>query len=398
MFHNSPGEGQKDAPEYVELVADVRSPAASERKNITYALFGGEVPDKLQLLRKFPTRREAHDYYRNVFDIDADGYFMFWYQGSIADFANISDAARFQRVAEMFKLDDIQREWLAARVEMKRAEEEFEEAKNIALNRKRRLHELEKFKNALEQRDIQRRQGLLLLTVGLKALCALAGQEEEQARQKLQVIVEEYATLAANQDKLERLLKVKQDELDSKESEQSDLQEWSKGLNSSLQQLTGQLKQWREQREGLQKKVAAIEEKMKHIHRSRAELLREKGQLENAIATLEQALREHRERLQALTDQQSQLNRDIGALSSQRRTGEEKLRQLRVADEELADAASLKQRVAEKEARHNELVLREGALRESVQTGEQELKRLEMQQTSFTRAGAGAGNLPPGGY
>lgn len=381
LFHNPPGEDQKDAPEYVELLVDVRSPAASERKNITYALFGGDVPDKLQLLRKFPTRREAYEYYRDVFDIDADGYFMFWYQGSIADFANISDAARFQRVAEMFKLDDIQREWLAARVEMKRAEEEFEEAKNIALNRKRRLHELEKFKNALEQRDNRRRQGLLLLTAGLKALCALIEKEEEQTRQKLQGIEREYTKLAEQQDQIDRRLKEKQDELVGKEREQAAKQAQSKDLNASLQQLTSQLKQWREEREKLQKKVAAIEEKMKHIYRSRAELFKEKGQLENVITTLERAIGEHNKRYNELNGEQSRLNQAIGALNNQRQTGEEKLRKLRAADVELPSAAVLEQQVAEKAGRHDELVRQEGALQDSVQAGQQELERLEKQQT-----------------
>lgn len=381
LFHNPPGREQKDGPEYVELLADVNSPAGSERKYITYALWGGEVPDKLQLLRKFTSRREAYEYYRNVFDIDSDGYFMFWYQGSIADFANIPDAVRFQRVAEMFKLDDIQREWLAARVEMKRAEEEFEEAKNIALNRKRRLHELEKFKNALLQRDEERRQGLLLLTAGWKALGALVQQEEDQARERLRLIEEECVQLAGKRDQIDRQIKEKQDALAGKEGEQEIMQGKITDLKISLRELADLLKQWQDEREVLQNKVAAIEEKMKYIHRSREELFREKGQLENSIATLEQTTGEGKVELRALEQQQSQLYKTIGALEQQRQTGEELWQQLRHDHGELPGAVTLARLVAEKTANQEDMVRQEGLLLDSVRIGQQELARLEGQKT-----------------
>ena len=132
----------------------------TSRYSVKYSVFGGIHPDRMERLRVFSTRIAAEDYYRRVFNIDADGYFMFWYQGSITDFANISDGERFQRVSEMFGIDRYEAEWKRAREALVDGERSLIKSKQQKEDNERNLRIHEKNRNDLLTRNSIRDEGL----------------------------------------------------------------------------------------------------------------------------------------------------------------------------------------------------------------------------------------------
>lgn len=381
LFHNPPGPEQKDAPEYVELVSEVRSPAGSERKYTGYYLYGGETPDRLSQLRRFETRVQAHDYYRRVFNIDADGYFMFWYQGSIAEFANISDTARFQRVAEMFGLDEIQREWRVAREEMHRAGEDFEQARNVALIKKRRLQELEKYKNALEQRNRIRRDALLLLEFSRGGLLRLAAARAAELRQREAAQDERITTLAAEREEMDRELRDAQYELEQRELRRQEAGKQVESLDRWLRRREQELVAWRQERDGIQKRIAEIEGRMRHIHRSRDELQQEQGRLQQVLAGLQQQLAQLEQDREDLRGRQRETLKREGALQDRTADLQEKMRELQRLDAELPPLGKLQNRASQLARERDELVARLGRQQAEVDELAEELQRLESRQT-----------------
>lgn len=347
LFHNPSGTHQKDAPEYVELVAEVKSQAGTERKAVSYYLRGGETADKLELIRKFPSRSEAQEYYKRVFDIDADGYFMFWYQGSIAEFANIPDGERFRRVAEMFQLDEIQRQWQQAREEMKRAEGDFEDARTVALRKNRRLKELEKDKNALEQRDHLRKEALLLLASSWAGLVEIAQAEETLKRRQLAKVEEEYNQLQQTKEQHEHQLKVVQDQLSKLSDRRNVLQEREIQSKASLSVIAKELVEQRQERDQLESKIAEIAAKIKHIYRTKEELLEEQGRLKESISQLLDQGMLLAVNIRRLEDEEKELNRSIGANEQERANLAQELVKQEELDQDLPTEGELAKKIAE---------------------------------------------------
>lgn len=381
LFHNPPGPEQKDAPEYVELVTEVKSPGGSERKYINYFLMGGETRDKLQQLRRFETRMQAHDYYRRVFDIDADGYFMFWYQGTIAEFANISDAARFQKVAEMFHLDDIQREWRIALEEMKRAREDFERARTVALVKMRRLQELEKHKNALEQRNQQRRDALLLLEACYLGFLQLLAEQMAAIREKRATLRKQLKQKSVEQENRELKLRDLQDRLEERQLGRQESELKLKALEQTLRRREQELAAWRRERDGLQKRVAEIESKIRHIHRSRDELQQEKGRLQQVLDSLAKRLAELETVRQSLGRQREDTLQQAGALQNKVSELDKSIQELERLHQELPPAAQLQEKQFTLGQERDRLVVRTQQLEEQISQLEQEIQRLEKQQS-----------------
>lgn len=381
LFHNPPGENQKDAPEYVELAAEVRLSPGSERRQVRYSLSGGEVPDGLAPLRQFRTRAEAQDYYKRVFDIDAEGYFMFWYQGSIAEFANMSDAARFEKVAAMFGLDELQREWELARRRLKQAEEDFERARTVALTRTRRLQELEKLKNALEQRDALRSEALLQLEVVYREMIRLVQGEEEAMQEKLAAARRELAAAAASRDGLEQELREVKSILNHRREKRALKEEEQSHTNARLNRLNGQLEVWRQEQDELQKKVRDLEEKMRHIHRSRDELLEERGALQRELAALERVLADLDGEIVALEEKQRTADRELGALQLKLTEVGTELAQKQELDGRLPPLHQLEAEETALKNRLDSLVQHLGRLNEEKRRLEEEQARLAGQKT-----------------
>lgn len=351
LFHNPPGPQQKDAPEYVELVAEVKSQAGSERKVEVYYLRGGETPDKLEVIHKFTSKGLAQDYYKRVFDIDAEGYFMFWYQGAIATFANIPDRERFQKVAEMFQLDEIQRQWQQARTDMKIAEEDFENAKTIALVKRRRLQELEKHKNALEQRDNLRREGLLLLDACWHQLLDIARLEEEKARLRLAELEKECQCLTQSKEDLEIRLRRVQVNLEGQSEHKNAYEEQGIQIRTGMDGLNRELSAWRRERDELSTKVSEVANKMKHIYRSKEELLEEQGRLKESRARLLDEIQALTEQIEGLTEEEKELNRKIGADEKDKKTIDDNLYRMEEQDRVLAAEAELSRDMEEMKKR-----------------------------------------------
>ncbi|MGQ9558171.1 MAG: hypothetical protein ACUVTU_09485 [Desulfurispora sp.] len=381
LFHNPPGPRQKDAPEYVELVAEVKSPGGSERKYINYYLLGGETRDKLHQLRRFETRLQAHDYYRRVFDIDADGYFMFWYQGTIAEFANISDAARFQKVAEMFRLDDIQREWRIALEEMKRAQEDFERARTVALVKMRRLQELEKHKNALEQRNRLRRDALLLLETCYQSFLHLLTEQMATIKEKQTALRKQLEQLSGEQEKCELQMRDLQAQLETCQLHRQKGELKLKALEQALRRREQELAAWRHERDGLQKRVAEIESKIRHIHRTRDELQQEKGRLQQVLESLDKRLTELEEAKHTLSRQREDILKQAGALQNKAGELDNIIQNLKRLDQELPPAEWLKERESTLRRERDRLVVQSQQLEEQITRLEQEQQRLEKQQS-----------------
>ncbi|MEW5898047.1 MAG: AAA family ATPase [Bacillota bacterium] len=381
LFHNPPGENKKDAPEYVELAAEVRLAPGAERRQVRYTLSGGELPDRLALLRQFQTRSEAQDYYKRVFDIDAEGYFMFWYQGSIAEFANISDAARFERVAVMFGLDELQREWELARREMKEAEEDFERARTVALARLRRLQELEKLKNALEHRDALRRDALLQLDVTCREMIRLIRGEEEALRQRLAETRRELAAAGAECAGREKVLRELNGKLGQGRERRALQQEELSRINADLGLVNRRLEAWFTEQAELSKRVRDLEEKMKHVHRSREELLKEQGSLERDRDELNRTLAELDGLISALEEQQTHSNRELGAAQQELSRVKDELVQKKRLQAELPPAYALQAEEAALKQERDALVQAQGHLAEKRERLEQEQNRLAGQKT-----------------
>ncbi len=381
LFHNPQGEKKKDAPEYVELVAEVRLVPGAERRQIRYALYGGETADRLSLLRQFQTRSEAQDYYKRVFDIDAEGYFMFWYQGSIAEFANMSDAARFEKVAAMFGLDVLQREWELARREMKEAEEDFERARTVALARLRRLQELEKLKNALEQRDALRRDALLQLDATYREMVKLVRSEEEETRARLAAVRRELDARTQERDRQEQLLRALNSRLGQRREKRALKQEELSRLNAELGLANRQLETLAAEQEELSGKVRDLEEKMKHIHRSREDLFREQGSLQRDLEELNRSLTGLEALLLELEERHNVQNQELGAVQRDlARVAEELLQKQKLAAELPLASELLAQETACRQQR-DALVQARGNLEAKRERLEQEQNRLAGQKT-----------------
>ncbi|KJS18247.1 MAG: hypothetical protein VR69_01425 [Peptococcaceae bacterium BRH_c4b] len=328
LFHNPPGENRKDAPEYVELHAEVRVAPGTERRQLNYSLYGGEVPDKLSLLRKFQSRNDAREYYRRVFGIDAEGYFMFWYQGSIAEFANISDAARFQRVAEMFGLDELQREWELARIKMNDARDDFERARTLALNRRRRLQELEKFKNALEQRDFLRRDALLLYDACHRGLLELLRGEQGELLSRLDKYQKEHQQNLRARDDAHKALRDVTIKLSENSDKRNIKQSEFASENQHIIQLNEKIRVCSTEKEELSKKVRDLESKMYHIRRSKEDLLAEQGALRRELEILEERIRQLSGEIDDLTGRRDAINVEIGKAGSELERVKENIQQL----------------------------------------------------------------------
>jgi chromosome segregation protein len=368
LFYNPPGPGQKDAPPYVQLSAEIRSRAGTESRQLIYSMSGGENPDMLIEKRKFQSRQEAHDYYKRVFDIDVEGYFMFWYQGSITAFTNISDAQRFERVAEMFGIDKIKEEWDEARRAMEEAEDDFLKAKAVALKEERRLQEYEKRKNALEIRDNLRAQGLILYETCYREINKIYEREIEELSRKLTQIGE---TIEKTKDSHEKMLRDQRD-LEFNLDMQQDVLKKSQdeySISINVQNLLRQkIEAYSQEKEKLETKVKDIQNKLKYIHRPKEQLQEDKGRLKAELEHLSGEIQEMGLMLEKLDGEKSGLNKQMGNVEFRLRQVSDSINGYTELDKKLPDINSLSDKKSKLETQKNDLMLKSMVLSNEIQS------------------------------
>lgn len=368
LFHNPPGPARKDAPEYVELSAEVRSRTGTESRQVIYSMAGGEAEDRLEPIRRFQSRQEAWEYYKRVFDIDAEGYFMFWYQGSITEFANISDAARFERVAQMFGIDRIKEEWEEARRAMEEAEDDFNKARNFALIQQQRLRHYEKNKNELESRDRLRAEGLLLYDACYGEIKKILEKELQDLNKKIYDIEGSLKDQTAKYEEVSRNLRDLERELAGQQVLLKNAQDEFASLSGEHTALRRKIEQSEQEKQQLEIRVKDVRNKLKYIRRSKEELQEEKGRLKADLQHLQSQIDEAREQLEKLEIEKEAVNRDIGRVDDRLSRVNEKIEEYRELDSKLAPLASLSAEEARLKSRKEQDTLKIIILEDEIQS------------------------------
>jgi chromosome segregation ATPase len=381
LFRNPHGEGQCDAPEYVELAVDIKSVAGRESIKATYVLNGGDLPDKLMRMKKFQSHDDARAYYKRVFNIDADGYFMFWHQGAIARFANMADHERFKQVAEMFGLDQIQQEWVEAQRLMTQAEEEFSSARHYANVQQRRLQELETRKNKLEQRDEDRKSALLRHTAYSLELADLARKEWEIVIEEFNALTKQYEITEIESTELEAKLERAEECLSDAKLKVDNLKSQREAVVFSIKRRQDELKEVTKTSNLLHEKIADIRERIKNIRRSKSDLLVERGRLENIMLTADASILSLNNEQEILSASSRDLISQIALLEQEYTLLQSIIQELETADIELADEATLRKLVATYNEQYESLFREKQTLTGEVQRLNKEFERLCNQKT-----------------
>lgn len=381
LFRNPAGESQCDAPEYVELAVDIRSVAGRESIKPTYILSGGELPDKLIRLKKFPSNDDARSYYKRVFNIDADGYFMFWHQGAIARFANMSDQERFKQVAEMFGLDQIQQEWIEAQKQMTQAEEEFSNARYFASVQQRRLQELETRKNILEQRNNDRRDALARLTAYLVELAELSRTEWKSAEEEWDNLSQQYQQAEYELTDLEKQLEEAEDKLGDEKFKQENLTLSRQSIIFSIMRKEVDLDGLKKERNLLNDKIADIRERMQGIRRSKSDLLIEKSRLQEVMGSAEESINKYKLEQAQLIENFRVIVQSITILEEKCKQLDLVLKELKELDQRLPNEIFLTNHVVECRKEFDELIRKQQNIASNIENLQKEHGRLSNQKT-----------------
>lgn len=381
LFRNPPGESQCDAPEYVELAVEIKSVAGRETIKPTYILNGGDLPDKLIRLKKFPSYDDARAYHKRVFNIDADGYFMFWHQGSIARFANMTDQDRFKHVAEMFGLDEIQQEWIDAQRKMTQAEEEFSSARHYANVQQRKLQELETRKNLLEQRNNDRKDALIKLTAYFLELANLARNEWKKSNAEWENLNRQYETAEYELAEIEKRLEKAEERLSDAKLRQDSLKRNRDAVISSIKRQQDNLNILQTERNSLNAKIADIRDRMQGIRRSKSDLLLEKDRLQSIIENAEKKITEYIQEQERLFDTGRELIRQVTILEENLKELETRLKELRQIDTRLLDEDNLRNQATERKEKYDLLFRQQQNILDNLGKLKKEQQRLDNQTT-----------------
>ena len=381
LFHNPPGEGQCDAPEFVELIAEIKSMAGSTSRQVTYMINGGAVPDKLSLLRKFKTRTDVWDYYIQVLRFDADGHFMFWYQGSIVEFAKVKDSERFDKVAAMFKIDEIQKEWEIARADRKQAEGEFENARHAAQVQNRKLRNHEKNKNELELRDSQRADAIQRLLGYLLALVEVVQGEKLRLEVELEEYQKKYASLEFDCERLDRQLeKVNADKKDAQTK--ASIQEQDQRQKSlNFKEKLDLLDEWKLEKTDLEKQHADILERMKSVRKTQKELETDQIKCEFVLENLKNQLETNIQEEEISKNAHTELLKKIGGEETDEGRLKNEITELESKDKELPSYEELMSKQSTAELSRNKTFKEKEAAKDLKDNLKEELDRLNRQKT-----------------
>lgn len=381
LFRNPAGESQCDAPEYVELSVEIKSVAGRESIKSTYTLNGGDLPDKLIRLKRFPSNEDAQAYYKRVFNIDADGYFMFWHQGAIARFANMTDQERFKQVAEMFGLDEIQQEWLEAQKQMIQAEDEFSSARHYARVQQRKLQELETRKNILEQRNNDRKDALVKLTAYFIELADLARNEWKVAKTEWDNLTKQYETAEYELAELDAKLKQAEEILSDTKFKQENLKLRREAVILSIKRWKDDLDKLQAERNLLNAKIADIRERMQGIRRSKDDLLTEKGRLQSVINIAEAKIVEYNQEKEDLRQKGRDLTGEVAILKEKLNKLDEEITELMQLDENLRNEVTLTKLATQRKEEYDLLFRQQQNIVGNIEELTKERERLNRQKT-----------------
>lgn len=381
LFRNPTGESQCDAPEYVELAVEIKSVAGRESIKSTYTLNGGDLPDKLIRLKKFPSNEDARTYYKRVFNIDADGYFMFWHQGAIARFANMADQERFKQVAEMFGLDQIQQEWIEAQRQMTQAEDEFSSARHYASVQQRKLQELETRRNILEQRNNYRKDALVKLTAYFLELADLARNEWKTAKAEWANLTNQYETAEYELTELEAKLQESEENLSDAKLKQETLKLNRDAVILSIKRRQDDLAALQAERNSLNFKIADIRERMQGIRRSKNDLLIEKGRLQSVIDKAEAGIIEYKQEQDELIQKGRELTGKVAILEENFKKLDESIADLIQLDENLQEEVTLVNQISKCKEEYDILFRQQQNLMGDIGKLTKEQERLSKQKT-----------------
>jgi len=383
LFHNPSGPEQKDAPEYVECVVEVNAGDTS-RYSVKYSVFGGIHPDRMERLRVFSTRIAAEDYYRRVFNIDADGYFMFWYQGSITDFANISDGERFQRVSEMFGIDRYEAEWKRAREALVDGERSLIKSKQQKEDNERNLRIHEKNRNDLLTRNSIRDEGLAGTYHTSQVYIQILNQRQEELDKQVKEQGQELEKIATGLKKKERFLRDKDRSKEILLRDKARLTENIELVKGKLREIEPKLRSNREDHTKLVAQVDKIREEIKRV-RPREALQSLKGSLEERIDHIHEKNREIKGEQDEKNSEYSRLDQEMGGLRQRRKDLENKLIEEENSDRTLPPMMEITMELEgyQDELQGTQVVLAEDRIR--VKELETRLQELEATKSLMTR-------------
>jgi chromosome segregation ATPase len=315
LFHNPVGTQQKDAPEYVECIARVTA-TDTNRYNVKYILQGGNHPQHMDRLRTFSTRREAEEYYRMVFNIDADGYFMFWYQGTITDFTNINDAERFQRVSEMFGIDQYELEWKRALEALTEGEWDLEQSKRQKLNNDRLLRSFEKDRNDLLTRNRIRDEAITGIYRATEIYCGILGERSDKLALQKEELATELEEISRELEACElglRDIELKKDGLLNRKAL---IRENMGVADSVIKRLELALEKHRKERDKLASEVEEIREEIKRV-RPKDRLNSLKGALQERLLYLDTAIQDCSSQISEEDKEREEILRESGRLGGE---------------------------------------------------------------------------------
>lgn len=306
-FHNPHGPYRVDAPEYIEVRVNTSSVSAT-----TYFVYGGNHIDHMEKLYTFRSRESACDYYKTVLKIDADGYFMFWFQGTITMFTNLSDNERFIKVAEMFGIDKHEEMWREALTSLEEAEQELRKSKRLEVENERDLRVHLKDYNDLKDRNNLRAEGIAGKSKLIGLYNQLLSKKIEDTKNRLNEVKPKLAELERKQEEFDQLIKYcndKKHDLMSKKDKLDLILKHDKNEHSLLRK---QIKEKRQKCSEINKELEEIRGMIGNI-RNRDLLIRDKAILGEKLSNIKNSIQKINEEITYLNNTLEELNQKKGA-------------------------------------------------------------------------------------
>lgn len=318
LFKNE-GEIKVDAPKFVQfdLYIEQTFHGTIARE---YTIAAGDQLDQWEEVTVYKSGDKIHSFsaYKKLlqtkYHLDPDYYYLIWYQNEVNQFSEMAPEERFRIFSEMHGIDQIQKNWEESRELVQEAEAILEEAK---LQQENRKFQLNIQKRKLDQYvDNQKR-----LTEGFGQYYGALSVLIHKTKEEIDRYSEEEATIEEQIEDVNERLRVyemNQEEqklqLQTKQSERRILEEQVQILETELNEIRNQHKEYKDVYDKLDQELADIRKETssipdeKTVDQRLEESQKELERLNPLILQEEESIRQLRMRIQEANEEVTELN------------------------------------------------------------------------------------------
>ncbi|MBT2765386.1 AAA family ATPase [Paenibacillus sp. ISL-20] len=307
LFKNS-GSMRIDAPDFIEFSLHIQQEPGQPFKKEYVISFGDRIDEWEDVIRYTSGDRQYNftAYKKDLqykYRIDPDLFYLIWYQQEVNQFAVKNPMERFREFAEMYGIDQIQRNWEESMARQKETQETLRLAENNVLYQKQTLQRL---KTDLERYESNQKR----LIDGGKRYSKAMLQLEDAYKKEIRQLCEQIDQLLIDRDEQqERIHEAKAEEVEAKEdgvkitANINQLQDRLKLEEEQLSELEDQLKQVKTMIDELGQELHSISKEKEQITRTETEV---KHQLEQVSRRLNEVKLQEARLQQSISENDNQ--------------------------------------------------------------------------------------------